>query len=344
MDAELQRVQAELAALKQRNAALERENAKLTLLNARAEEKLCAALDGTGLCLWEQHIPSGNLTIFNRPWGELLGFSREELAAHISSWKQNLHPDDKEWVIKAFEDHVNGLTDEYQAVHRMIHKDGSVSWVSDRGRIIERCADGTPLRIMGTHIDITQEKRYELELAQLALSDPLTHLSNRKAITQTFEEHQAQTSSGGALFFIDLDDFKGINDGLGHKLGDLLLIHVANTLTNLSHSGLNGQSAHCARLGGDEFVVLIPAIDEALLHQFAQTILNVYRQPLELEGQLVSLGLSIGIYRFNHTDTFITCCEYADTAMYQVKKQGKHAYRFWRSKPTAPATSEQLTN
>lgn len=179
--AQIKQLQAEIAELK-------RENARLTALNNRAEEKLFAALDGNGLCLWEQHVPSGNLTLFNVKWGELLGFSREELRAHVDSWKSKLHPEDKEWVIKAFEDHVNGKADYYQVVHRMLHKDGSITWVSDRGRIVERLPDGTPLRMMGSHIDITQEKRYELDLARLAHSDPLTNLMNRQAITTAFDE------------------------------------------------------------------------------------------------------------------------------------------------------------
>lgn len=90
--AQIKQLQAEIAELK-------RENARLTALNNRAEEKLFAALDGNGLCLWEQHVPSGNLTLFNVKWGELLGFSREELRAHVDSWKSKLHPEDKDWVI-----------------------------------------------------------------------------------------------------------------------------------------------------------------------------------------------------------------------------------------------------
>lgn len=316
--------QASIDKLRAEIALLKRENDTLKLLNARAEEKLFAALDGNRLCLWEQHIPSGNLTIFNMKWGELLGFSREELAAHVDSWKQNLHPEDKEWVIKAFEDHVHGKSDYYQAVHRMIHKDGSVTWVSDRGRIVERTSDGAPLRMMGTHMDITKEKRYEQELSFLAHSDPLTNLSNRKAITQAFKAYQAQSTSGGALFFIDLDGFKGLNDKLGHRFGDLLLIHVANNL-----SAIAGDTAHCARIGGDEFMLMLPSNDTEQLSLLAQSMLDIYEQTFRLDGHEVSLGLSIGIYRFSQDDAFTTSFERADAAMYRVKKQGKHAYQFW---------------
>lgn len=313
-----------IAQLQAELAALRRDNAKLKRLNARAEEKLFAALDGNGLCLWEQHIPSGNLTIFNMKWGELLGFSREELAAHVDSWKQNLHPEDKAWVIKEFEDHVAGHSDYYQAVHRMIHKDGSVTWVSDRGRIVERDANGQPLRMMGTHIDITQEKRYELELSQLAMSDPLTNLMNRQAISQAFETHQA-SKHNGALFFIDLDGFKQLNDRYGHKVGDLLLIHVANTLKHCA-----GTDADIARLGGDEFVILHPSRDQAQIETIALSLLSTYQDSVFIDGNRLKIGLSIGIYCFDSAHNFTTCCERADIAMYQVKRSGKHGYCFWQ--------------
>ena len=314
-----------IAQLQAEIAQLKSENAHLAALNYRAEEKLFAALDGNGLCLWEQYIPSGNLTIFNMRWGEMLGFSPEEFAAHVDIWKSKLHPEDKEWVIKAFEDHVNGQADYYQAVHRMLHKDGSITWVSDRGRIVERLADGTPLRMMGSHIDITQEKRYEIDLARLAHSDPLTNLMNRQAIAKVFDE-SSQPDIRGALFFIDLDGFKALNDRHGHKFGDSLLMHVAHTL--VSHAG---EFAQIARLGGDEFVILLPSFDRESLGALAQSLLDVYRDKFLLEGCEVEVGLSIGIDIFGYGDSFAESCDRADAAMYRVKHQGKHGYCFYQS-------------
>ncbi|WP_076410661.1 sensor domain-containing diguanylate cyclase [Shewanella sp. UCD-KL12] len=318
-DKTTEQLQAELKALQDENLALKRQKRSV-------EEKLSAALDGTGLCLWQQHIPSGNLTIFNREWGHLLGYSEQELAAHVDSWKGNLHPEDRDWVIAAFEDHVAGKAESYQAVHRMLHKDGSISWVSDRGRIVEYSDDGQPLRMMGTHIDITQEKRYELDLARLAHCDPLTHLLNRKAFEQAFYEYQAVNEpGGGALFFIDLDGFKLLNDKHGHRLGDLVLIDVAQTLQDKV-----GEFAKLARFGGDEFVILYPQLDKAELSAVAQSILLHYQETIEVDGCEVQLGLSIGISLFTDSDPFIETCEHADRAMYQVKQRGKHAYAFWQ--------------
>ncbi len=231
---------------------LERQIEQLTRDKKRLEEKLNAALDGNGLCLWEQHIPSGKLTIFNMEWGKMLGFQPHELEANVDIWKSRLHPEDYDLAVGAFEDHINGKVDTYQVVHRMVHNDGSSSWVSDRGRIVEYDEDGKPLRMMGTHIDITNEKRYELELSKLATLDPLTNLLNRKVLIEKCDELcQGILEQSACLIFIDLDNFKTVNDHLGHKAGDSLLIKVSDWLRNYAPT-----DSIIARLGGDEFVLL----------------------------------------------------------------------------------------
>jgi diguanylate cyclase (GGDEF)-like protein/PAS domain S-box-containing protein len=329
-------LQLELEQHKQKIKRLEYENNRLTLLNKRVNEQLNATLDGTGLCLWEQHIPSGNLTIFNQQWGHLLGFTREELPAHISSWKNNLHPEDKDWVIQAFESHVAGNAEIYQAVHRMVHKDGTVAWVSDRGRIIEYGINGEPLRIMGTHIDVTQEKRYEQDLAKLAHRDPLTNLLNRNALIAAFEQGKSTHSTHhGALCFIDLDGFKIINDHLGHRYGDSLLIHIANDIAQICDQLFSTVDStqnplhHVARFGGDEFVILVHCNDVERLTALAKILLSHYQHPIELEGESIKVGLSIGISLFDELDEFTNVCEQADKAMYSIKKHGKHNFLFW---------------
>lgn len=143
----------------QRIAALEAENEALKRDKYRLEEQLSAASDGTGLCIWEQHVPTGKLTIHNMQWGQMLGFNPTEVEANVESWKENLHPADKDEVIQAFMSHLTGESDFYQVVYRMIHKSGDYTWVSDRGRVVEFDDQGNPLRMMGSHIDITEEKQ-----------------------------------------------------------------------------------------------------------------------------------------------------------------------------------------
>ena len=300
---------------------LERRIEELTRQNERLQEKLNAALDGTGLCLWEQQVPTGKLRIFNMEWGQMLGFQPNELEANVETWKSKLHPDDYDLAVGAFEDHLYGRADTYQVVHRMLHKDGSHSWVSDRGRIVEYAEDGSPLRIMGTHIDITNEKRYELELSRLASQDPLTGLLNRNALQDEFEQLCEPAQSGPwSLVFIDLDNFKAVNDHLGHKAGDSVLMVVSQWLARCAP-----EHSVVARLGGDEFVLLCPAQDEAALNQCTDQLLTLVSQPIRLENGAAQIGFSIGICEFSAGQySFDQLYELADRAMYAVKKSGKN--------------------
>ena len=302
-------------------AQLEQTIEQLKKENQRLEEKLNAALDGTGLCLWEQHVPTGKLTIFNMEWGKMLGFQPHELEANVETWKSKLHPDDYELAVGAFESHLNGETEAYQVVHRMIHKDGSHSWVSDRGRIVEYTPEGEPLRIMGTHIDITNEKRYELELAKLATQDPLTGLMNRQALKSAFDERPTLSpQDSSALIFIDVDDFKKVNDHLGHKAGDQVLVYIADWLRKLAP-----KNAKIARMGGDEFVIFCPHYHADSVQQFADNLLSQAYQAIRLENGEANIGFSIGVCQFSGTyQDFEMLYEHADQAMYQVKRNGKN--------------------
>ena len=193
-----------IKALSEKISLLEQQNVRLNSENKISDEYLSAALDRTGLFIWEQHIPSGRLRILNQTFGSMCGFKSNEIESTVASWKNNLHPDDKERVIAALEDHLAGKTPYFHMIYRMKHKEGRDVWVSDRGRVIEFDKSNNPLRMTGTHIDITQEKLYELELAQYANLDPLTNLLNRKAFQNSFEIYtNSKEYRGGALLFID---------------------------------------------------------------------------------------------------------------------------------------------
>lgn len=300
---------------------LEQEIARLTQENAHLNEKLNAALDGSDLCLWEQHVPSGKLTIFNMEWGQMLGFQPSELDATVATWKSQIHPDDYDEVVKALDDHLAGKTCSYQVVHRMLHKDGSISWVADRGRVVEFDEQGRPLRMMGNHVDVTQEKRYELELNQLATTDPLTGVLNRSKLESEFHLiNRTRPNKEAVLIFIDLDNFKQVNDHLGHHAGDKVLMQVAEWLTELAP-----ERSRVARMGGDEFVLLCPNSDPQAVKEFATTLLARGTQPIRVENGLAEIGFSIGVCQFTtpHAD-FNMLYQLADEAMYRVKRSGKN--------------------
>ena len=128
----------------------------------RTREQLQLALQGADLGTWDWHIPSGHV-VFNERWAEMLGYTLDEIAPDVSAWEQLVHPDDLPAVQEVLQAHLDGRTEYYETEHRVRHKDGRWIWILDKGRVIERELDGTPLRACGTHLDITARKTAQLE-------------------------------------------------------------------------------------------------------------------------------------------------------------------------------------
>jgi diguanylate cyclase (GGDEF)-like protein/PAS domain S-box-containing protein len=187
---------------------------------------------------------------------------------------------------------------------------------------------------VATFSDITQHKRTEEQIRLLAFSDPLTGLPNRRLLLDRLQHALAASARNkrhGALFFIDLDDFKDLNDTLGHDKGDLLLQQVARRL-----AGCIRESDTVARLGGDEFVVMLEDLDEKLLEAIGRAdsvgekILSALNQPYMLGETKHHSTPSIGVTLFGDQHTSVEeLLKQADLAMYQAKKSGRNALRFF---------------
>ena len=309
-------------ALKQQIQNLKKHNARLKRIARDARNKLSAALDGTGLCLWQLDIPSGKLVIFNRRWGAMLGFQPKELNAHFDVWREHLHPDDREFVLEAFYNHLEGKAPFYEALHRMKAKNGTITWVLDRGRVTDWDSQGRPLKVTGTHIDMTKEKNYELQLADLANHDPLTGLANRHALQTHYKAWQKLHSF--CVAFIDLDNFKYVNDTLGHRSGDDVLIQLAQRFRDVCpHEVIPG------RIGGDEFLLLLPWPPlHPEVQRTARRCLEAAVMPFELGNGMANIGASIGIVEVQKNERFPDAVLRADEAMYGVKHSGKNGIAF----------------
>ena len=307
-------------ALHQQIQNLKKHNARLKRIAHDARNKLNAALDGTGLCLWQLDIPSGKLVIFNRRWGAMLGFQPKELSAQFAVWREHLHPEDAEEVLTAFYDHIEGRAPYYEALHRMIAKNGKVSWVLDRGRVSEWDAHGNALKVTGTHIDMTKEKQYEAQLSALAHHDPLTGLTNRHALQSHFERMKKQGPL--CVAYIDLDNFKHVNDTLGHRSGDEVLIQLCQRMHEVVPAAVV-----IGRIGGDEFALLMPyLISFPKVRITAQALLEAALTPFELDNGRAQIGASVGIAQVRAGDDFSAALVRADEAMYNIKRNGKHGF------------------
>lgn len=178
--------------------------------------------------------------------------------------------------------------------------------------------------IMGSVLDNTEKRKYQRKLERLAFYDPLTNLANRRMLSQSFEETLSNVSMEKdklALLFIDLDHFKGINDSIGHDMGDKVLKGLAERIVgSIPERGL------VSRYGGDEFTVMIPDIQsEKEAEIIANNLITTFNEPLYIENQEFYITLSIGIAIFPfHGEELETLEKNADIAMYFAKEKGRN--------------------
>jgi diguanylate cyclase (GGDEF)-like protein/PAS domain S-box-containing protein len=178
--------------------------------------------------------------------------------------------------------------------------------------------------------DITELQKSREEIYYTATHDALTGLPNRKFILDSIGKtlkRLERDGKKGALIFVDLDEFKLINDLLGHKAGDDLLCQVTKRVKSKIHpSDLFG------RLGGDEFLLFIEIDDIETVSRLAQSIINVLTTPFSINGSEHKIGASLGISIFaDDTNELDTLLQYADKAMYKAKERGKNRYYFYNS-------------
>jgi diguanylate cyclase (GGDEF)-like protein/PAS domain S-box-containing protein len=189
--------------------------------------------------------------------------------------------------------------------------------------------------------DLTEQRRAQEHIYQLAHHDPLTGLENRFSLNLHLEQLLAQARRAAqavALLFLDLDHFKKINDSHGHQTGDLLLVEVAQRLRELLRD-----VDIIARLGGDEFIVVMAGLlTPDLVSAVAVRIVQSLAAPYQLDGQTMYSGASVGIAMFpNDASDAGTLMRHADTAMYVAKSQGRGNFQFYSPAMNA-ATHERL--
>ena len=223
---------------------------------------------------------------------------------------------------------------------RVQRADGSLRHLQQQVEVIEHDAAGMPVRLAGAVHDVTRHKTAEAEIRRLAYYDPLTGLPNRLLFTEQLQRSLLHCERHGkrlAIMFIDLDNFKRVNDTLGHTCGDELLRTAGGRLAaslraydSLTRNAGEGEHA-IARLGGDEFIVMVSDIDRAVdVAAIAQRLVKTLEQPLVLQGTEVFVGGSIGVAIYPDDGRDIdTLLKNADTAMYRAKESGRASYQFY---------------
>ncbi len=266
---------------------------------------------------------------------EITGYGPEK-GSSPESWLEIVHPDDRENVRREALMLVSEPQHESEMEYRIVRRDGNVRWVRSYERQFTS-DDGTMQIVQGLILDVTDRKRKEEELREandriqeqnqllgrLARTDALTGLLNRRAMQEQLERELRLLSRGRAGFsilLVDLDDFKGVNDRYGHRAGDRVLIHLAETLER----HLRGSDVR-SRWGGEEFMVLFTETSgEAALNVADKLRIWFAEHPTEVDGQTLPVTFTGGLVEATAKDTVDALFARADAALYQGKNAGRN--------------------
>ena len=302
--------------------AIERKRAEDEL--RLSQERFELITRATSDAIWDWNLVTNDLW-WNEGFQSLFGYDADEIGTDIGSWTERVHPDDEQRVTHDIHRHIQSGKHNWTDEYRFRRKDGSYASVIDRGYVVYN-ADNKPVRMLGSMMDVTVRKSLEEQLTHQALHDPLTKIPNRVLFRDRVDHALSKlvrANSSLAVLFLDLDNFKAINDSLGHAAGDKLLVAVAERLQDCLRN-----SDTAARLGGDEFAVLVEYThnpDEAQM--IAERILSVFDQPFTIEGKDVRVGTSIGIAQSSGVALGSEeLLRNADLAMYLAKSRGKGNY------------------
>jgi diguanylate cyclase (GGDEF)-like protein/PAS domain S-box-containing protein len=269
------------------------------------------------LIVYVDELADNSANIYTSPGVEaLLGYTVDEWIADPDLFVRLLHEDDRDRVLAE----VKRSNDErapFVCEYRLIAKDGRTVWIHDEASVYE---DGEVVHAQGYMLDITRRRLAEEELRELAVTDPLTDLPNRRQLLERLREHE-RASESQSLLFLDVDDFKTYNDSLGHRAGDALLVEIAERLRRCV-----GADELVVRLGGDEFAVSTLVTDRAKLDAIGRRLLSELAAPMEIDGRELWLGASIGIASEGSADELL---RNADLAMYRSKAQGGSSVAFF---------------
>jgi diguanylate cyclase (GGDEF)-like protein/PAS domain S-box-containing protein len=298
----------------------------------KSEERLRLVLKGSTDAPWDWDLLTGEV-YYSERWWSMLGYRGDEGLESPSTWRSFLHPDD----VALIDDYLAALLpserESFSLEFRLRHCDGQHVPVLARGYVL-RNGEGKALRISGVNTDLTERKRTERHIYELAYSDHLTGLANRRFLIEELEHVLARAQRSGhygALLYLDLDNFKLLNDTMGHDSGDRLLRQVTQRLRSMVR-----HSDQLARLGGDEFVVVLEglaasregAVGEA--ERVVTKILFSLGQSYQLDTQLFKITASIGITLFDGGSTGVEgLLKQADLAMYRAKADGRNGARFF---------------
>ncbi|PKM49624.1 MAG: hypothetical protein CVV02_15425 [Firmicutes bacterium HGW-Firmicutes-7] len=285
-------------------------------------QKYEIAIKGTNSAVWEINVEDETIyishefsNIVNVPFKD-----KEDLNTMLTY----VFLDDKEQLINEYIKTKNGEKDEIYSKIRIRDKDNKLKWILVHGKGI-RDASGKLNYISGIFVDIHKLKEQEAFIEYLAYHDSLTGLPNRRSFMARLLEELSKNRPG-AVMLLDLDNFKGINDMLGHVFGDMVLKKVSQLLMELDNDIF-----FISRFGGDEFLILITGEEDGFkIEEYAKQIISLFKNKILVQKDEVYISCSLGITTYPQDSSNIDqLIMNADMSMYKVKNLGKNNYMFF---------------
>jgi diguanylate cyclase (GGDEF)-like protein/PAS domain S-box-containing protein len=284
----------------------------------QSEERLSLALEGAKLGMWDWNL-ARQIMSFNSIAERMLGYGRGEVASRVDSVRALAHPDDEHRLVDEMEAHLRGDKPAFDVDVRMRRKDGGYVWTNIRGRVSERDALGKAVRVTGMLVDISERKQLEQKLEQMARTDELTGLCNRRRGNQVLQreiDRARRSAEPFSLILLDIDHFKHVNDRFGHEAGDRILVEVAELLRARIR-----RTDVAARWGGEEFALILPGTDRAAGREVAEELLARMADIRTPDGRGISA--SFGVVDYRQDDSVSGMVRRADRLMYRAKHAGR---------------------
>jgi diguanylate cyclase (GGDEF)-like protein len=294
-------------------------NEALLERTAERQEMLAEAQEVAKLGSWEWHVPTGQVTWSDQLYA-IVGVEPRSFTPSYESFFSRVHPEDRDVLAQEVHRAVQE-GGQYARDFRVTISESDLRWVHGRGEV-KAWDQGAPVVMAGTVQDITDRKRLEDDLLHQALHDSLTGLANQALFRNRVEHAMARAPrrrTGFAVLFLDLDNFKTVNDSLGHSAGDEVVVAVARRL----EERLRNEDT-TARLGGDEFAVLLEDLGtESHAGIVADRLIAALNEPFRPAGREFFVSASVGIAHHETGMTSDQLLRNADLAMYHAKTSGK---------------------
>jgi diguanylate cyclase (GGDEF)-like protein/PAS domain S-box-containing protein len=269
-----------------------------------------------------------NKRFFLSDWYEIFGLSKDQSYDRLQ-WDEKIHPEDRPFMERQLREYLEEITEKYQCQYRIREKDGGYRWVEEKGKVI-RDNNRRPALMAGAHIDISKYKSQQQIIDHMTFHDRLTDLPNRVLFMDRLnialgfaKRHNNKT----AVIFMDMDNFKTVNESRGHEWGDRVLQVITGRMTDMVRN-----YETIARLGGDEFAIVLAGIESREeVANFCERLRKNLAATTAPDGNWLDLSASMGVALY--PDDGLTPAELlynADIAMNNMKAREKNGWQFFQ--------------